>query len=553
VFWCAFSRKKHKNYSDGVLLVRSGSAAVVLLDEEGKEIGKSSTVGHSTTTALAPGSQLLLGGKEIEVDKEVPFAEFESGSLFVKATAPTAGHSAATRPTRLQKVASAPRAVRVVQPRHDPAAPGALVLDAVSAVAVVLDPYVVQHLRAHQREGIRFMYECVMGKRSGGCGCILADEMGLGKSLQAIALLWTLLKQGPTGQPTIRKAIVVCPNTLIDNWVKEVKRWLGPERLRSLTLGDTKSKVQAAQVLKDFTADVHPLLIISYEQLRNNIAAIDPAACELLICDEAHRIKNPQCKTAQALTRLTAKRKVLLTGTPVQNDLTEFYTMVDFCNPGMLGTPTAFRNTFERPIGEGNDPRATAEQRELGRERAASLASLTSSLVIRRLSTILADYLPPKHELVLVCRPTEAQLEIYRRLLTSQCIRDLLLGEGRGMPALACLQRLVKICNHPALLLCSGDDTATGATVEGSEAAELGLTSILPDGYNPATSEDPLVELSGKMTLLDGMLKEIRTKTSEKVVLISNFTRTLDWFERLCKARGYKFARLDGQTEKAKR
>lgn len=166
----------------------------------------------------------------------------------------------------------------------------------------------------------------------------------------------------------------------------------------------------------------------------------------------------------------------------------------------------AFKNTFERPISDGGDPHATDEQRRLGKERAASLSTLTGSIVLRRLSTILADYLPPKRELVLVCRPTGAQIEIYKRCLSSQDVKDLLYGGSHSVSALSCLQKLVKICNHPALLLFQGssDDGNDPQAADSIEDDGLGVSSILPDGFT-AASTDPLVELSGKMVMLDGL------------------------------------------------
>jgi len=133
-----------------------------------------------------------------------------------------------------------------VAPRFDPLRPNALVMMKPSAehqrlnnikkldiVDVVVDPHVSQYLRPHQREGVQFLYECVMGYRGhAGKGAILADSMGLGKTLQCISLLYTLLKQGPYGgKPVIQRALVVCPSTLVKNWNKEFKKWLGSERL----------------------------------------------------------------------------------------------------------------------------------------------------------------------------------------------------------------------------------------------------------------------------------------------------------------------------------
>ncbi|MEQ2180134.1 DNA repair and recombination protein rad54b [Goodea atripinnis] len=137
------------------------------------------------------------------------------------------------------------------KPRYDPLAPGALVMprppsshqwlhnkSGLPVVDVVIDPHLTTHLRPHQREGILFLYECVMGMRAiGRHGAILADEMGLGKTLQSVALCWTLLKQGPYGGKAVAKRVlVVTPGSLVQNWRAEFTKWLGRERISVFTV-----------------------------------------------------------------------------------------------------------------------------------------------------------------------------------------------------------------------------------------------------------------------------------------------------------------------------
>lgn len=227
VFWCNFTRKKHKTYNDGVLIT-NGSGGCTLLDEEGKTLCKSSSIGKTALANLRSGSLLTVCSKDVEINEEVPYSKYQSGSLFIHASAPAAVPTVkcSAKMNALlssKKFPAGPLKKKgdgqLPQPRHDPKAEGALVLDPGKegqSVAVVMDPYLAKHLRPHQREGVKFMYECVMGlKEPHMLGCILADEMGLGKTFQSICVLWTLLKQGPKGVPTIRKAMIVCPNTLI--------------------------------------------------------------------------------------------------------------------------------------------------------------------------------------------------------------------------------------------------------------------------------------------------------------------------------------------------
>jgi len=157
-------------------------------------------------------------------------------------------------------------------------------------------------------------------------GCILADEMGLG--IQTVALMWTVLKQSPVSStfPLVRKCVVVCPSSLVFNWQAEIKRWLGDQRLQCLAV--LKGGKGAADIVEEFCqGNVKPVLIISYDMLRRHQAALSKCLdFQLLVCDEAHKLKNINGNaTIDALNALPAKRRILLSGTPVQNDLQEFY------------------------------------------------------------------------------------------------------------------------------------------------------------------------------------------------------------------------------------
>ena len=234
---------------------------------------------------LQPGDQLSLGGKEVEIDSVLRREDYLAGRPFLKNSTATSvailtnSNSASILspvPKKQFKVPllssgpsilHRPRLSKNPTPRHDPDTPNALVMprpppsslpSGKRLVDVVLDPFIGQHLRPHQREGVKFLYEAVMGLKAQGCqGAILADEMGLGKTLQTIALLWTLMKQNPIydpgstggvgGRPVVKKALIVCPVTLINNWRKEFRKWLGNERIGVLVVGEKTN-------VKDFTA-----------------------------------------------------------------------------------------------------------------------------------------------------------------------------------------------------------------------------------------------------------------------------------------------------------
>ncbi|XP_074242953.1 DNA repair and recombination protein RAD54B isoform X2 [Saimiri boliviensis] len=411
-------------------------------------------------------------------------------------------------------------------------------------VDVVIDPYVVYHLRPHQKEGIIFLYECVMGMRMNGrCGAILADEMGLGKTLQCISLIWTLQCQGPYGgKPVIKKTLIVTPGSLVNNWKKEFQKWLGSERIKIFTV-DQEHKVE------DFIKSVfYSVLVISYEMLLRSLDQIKDIKFDILICDEGHRLKNSAIKTTTALISLSCDKRIILTGTPIQNDLQEFFALIDFVNPGILGSLSSYRKIYEEPIILSREPSASEEEKELGERRAAELTCLTGLFILRRTQEIINKYLPPKIENVVFCRPVALQIELYRKLLNSQVVRFCLQGLLENSPHLICIGALKKLCNHPCLLFNSIKEKECSSTCDKNEEKSLykGLLSVFPADYNPLLFTE---KESGKLQVLSKLLAVIHElRPTERVVLVSNYTQTLNILQEVCKRHGYAYTRLDGQT-----
>ena len=453
------------------------------------------------------------------------------------------------------------------QPLHDPEAEGALVLylpaelseheklradAAAQQVAVVVDPQLCRVLRPHQREGVKFMYDCVTGARiAGHHGAIMADEMGLGKTLQCITLMWTLLKQSPDCKPTIEKAIVVCPSSLVKNWYNEISKWL-PNKISPLAV-DSGTKEQIDKNLAGFMNTFgrrphNPVLIISYETFRLHCKVLHTSEVGLLLCDEGHRLKNCENQTYRALMGIKCKRRVLLSGTPIQNDLLEYFSLVQFVNEGLLGTAQEFRKKFENPILKGRDADATADEVTKGQEKLKEMDSLVSRTIIRRTQALLSKYLPVKYEQVLCCKLTSLQRNIYQSFCNSDSVRRALKSEGGGKEkmtssSLAAITSLKKLVNHP--------DMIYSACKEGKEGFEEAADHF-PAGHDPDRGRlKP--ELSGKLTVLDCLLAVVRSTTTDKVVLVSNYTQTLDMFERLCVLRHYGYVRLDGSMTIKKR
>ncbi|XP_066144578.1 DNA repair and recombination protein RAD54-like [Euwallacea fornicatus] len=455
--------------------------------------------------------------------------------------------------------------IRRAQPKralYDPNMPNALVLytppvqtqhdklknDKDIRVHVVVDPALGNILRPHQREGVKFMYDCVTGIQiPDSYGCIMADEMGLGKTLQCITLLWTLVRQGPEAKPTINKGIIVCPSSLVKNWFNEINKWLNG-RLPALMIdGGAEVKKKVTQFMQGQGRMAIPVLIISYETFRMQASILHSSEIGLVLCDEGHRLKNCENQTYRALMGLNAKRRVLLSGTPIQNDLLEYFSLIHFVNEGLLGTSSEFKKKYENIILRGQDSTATPAERSKAVEKITELTNIVNKCLIRRTSALLTKYLPVKFEMIVICQLTPYQKQLYLNYVNSEAIKrsivDSECGDRHtgGTSSLASITTLKKLCNHPDLIL--------DKILEGGEGFEKSK-NILP----PQKGEmDVRPELSSKMLVLDCFLADLKANYNDKVVIVSNWTQTLDLFEKLWRRRGYQYVRLDGTMTIKKR
>ncbi|KAF6257532.1 P-loop containing nucleoside triphosphate hydrolase protein [Scenedesmus sp. NREL 46B-D3] len=236
-------------------------------------------------------------------------------------------------------------------------------------------------------------------------GAVLADGMGLGKTFQTIASLYSLLTKGINGQPTCRKPLILCPTSLVQNWGKELKLWLG-ERVVPVVVDDTRAD-HVKKSFQEFRAFGHggkpKVLVMSYPCFRMHKAEVYRMGLDVVMCDEAHFLKNGEAQITQAVAGLaSAKRRLLMSGTPIQNDLSEFHAVFDLACPGLLGDLKAFNKTYEGPIQRGRDADATEKQVTLGLERMEQLMKLCNKFMLRRTSTVLKALLPAKVEQVMV-------------------------------------------------------------------------------------------------------------------------------------------------------
>ena len=256
---------------------------------------------------------------------------------------------------------------------------------------------------------------------------------------------------------------------------------------------------------------------------------------DLILCDEGHRLKNSENQTYQALASSSAKRRVLLSGTPIQNDLLEYFSLIHFVNTGILGTAQEFKRRFENPILRGRDADATDKQKEAGNEKLQELLGIVNKCILRRTQALLTKYLPVKYEEVICCKLTQFQMDLYNAF-TSILSNKL----DANASSLSAITTLKKLCCHPSLVfeMCKTQEPFGK------------LLNLFPPNFSESNLNP---SFSGKVLVLDYLLAVIKTTTDDKVVLVSNYTQTLDLFERLCLKRSYKFVRLDGTMNIKKR
>uniref|UniRef100_H2Y5N7 Transcriptional regulator ATRX n=1 Tax=Ciona savignyi TaxID=51511 RepID=H2Y5N7_CIOSA len=302
-------------------------------------------------------------------------------------------------------------------------------------------------MKPHQVEGIKFLWRNVVenvnrANRGKGDGCILAHCMGLGKTLQVIAFLHTVLHSPHL--PKLRTALVVCPLGTVLNWCKEIDMWTrkSDQPIAIYNLSETKSFHERATMLKmNKHKSLNPVckwhkkggvmmtgykmfLLMSsskkgkYKRYNHLFAEhmLQPGP-DIVVCDEGHIIKNEATSLCTVMSSIKTRRRVVLTGTPLQNNLMEYYCMVNFIKPRLLGSAKEFNNRFTHPISNGQHVDSTEKDVKLMKKRSHVLHELLAGCVQRKDIDCLREQLMPKYEYVLRVRLTPLQ----RYLSTFKC------------------------------------------------------------------------------------------------------------------------------------
>ncbi|KAI8586694.1 SNF2 family N-terminal domain-containing protein [Geranomyces variabilis] len=372
---------------------------------------------------------------------------------------------------------------------------------------IFLAGFLERHLKPHQVDGLRFLWKnIIMVKQPGGshAGCILAHAMGLGKTLQVIAFLYTLMTEISKNNPAIPehlrpgRVLIVAPVNVLVNWQAEFFKWIPAyhrQPLREIAVLHSVATETRTNTIQRWH-NRGGILTAGYEAmvgLRKAHPAENKMCVEasLLICDEGHLIKNSVTQRTMALASMETPSRILLTGSPLQNHLTEYWCMINFACNDFLDTLPEFRNAYENPIKNGFCLDSTEGDKKLARSRMFVLCKLIEPIVQRMDTSPLKAELPSKTEFTIVCKLTPVQQAAYMKVVATM------------MGVLGTLPGVIRLCGHPGVFKEELDkkmDISQGKLM-GKHAANASAAPIDVEKTASATPID--VEATASVTPVD--------------------------------------------------
>ncbi|KAI0742679.1 P-loop containing nucleoside triphosphate hydrolase protein [Daedaleopsis nitida] len=512
-----------------------------------------------------------------------------------------------------------PRPAFVLKPGQQLAGP--LTLDREHKVPERINTF----LREYQRDGIRFIWN----RYKEGRGGLLGDDMGLvctlsasatenpqsterrlsrasigsvlvgfecltdriiGKTIQVISFLSAIMKKRgdnldigrrrdhvsrlqdgkewkkhralPPANATWETCLIIAPSSVVPNWEREFETWgyfevgmyIGPRATRM-------------PVLNDFKMGRLDVLITSFDVARGDIDHLDDLPWSCIFIDEVHRVKNPKSKLATAFSRFSSPHRFGLSGTVIQNGYTELWTVLNWTNPGAVGTTKQWDKYVEKPLQVGQSKSASDEEHV----RAALVAKILTEKVLpqvflRRTKDIIRAQLPNKTDQVVFCPLTPTQIDVYKRIIGHEAVENLVRKDhpcdcGSGKARKKCchpvhpgdlfkyMSTLIKISNHLALILPSPSDSVD-QTARNRELASLAFGAGSDLKFGPSMLRP---EFCGKWVVLETLLKQWRKDPTTKVLIFTKSVKLLQMLEFHLNVQGYGFVKLDGSTKQADR
>ena len=426
-------------------------------------------------------------------------------------------------------------------------------------------------LKEYQRKGVSFMWDR-LGRGAGG---ILCDDMGLGKTVQVIALLSAVYRKCGEREDKERiralkrderstePTLIICPGSVLSNWEEELERWGHFHHLKyhGKDRAETFAQVRRGRV---------EVVLTTFETAREHYQELDLVLWQMVVVDECHKIKEKNSGTTRALKSLSCLKRIGLTGTALQNKYEELWCLLDWANPGCLGSLEHFKAEFSLPMIRGFRQDASSDELSEAQIKQEEFNAQKQHWMIRRTKAEYGDKLPAKSDQVIFCGLSSFQREVFKFLLAMPEVKAVFssLEEcpcGKKRPRHKCCQRpeetstssspqillqlihvFLKAANHAALLL--PQNTSSAAQAELSEEICQGCVSKFPElrDSNFLNLSNP--RYSGKMEVLASLLTVLESERA-KVLLFSYSTTLLTILETYIESKGYSYCRLDGSTK----
>ncbi|XP_058195377.1 protein CHROMATIN REMODELING 24 isoform X3 [Rhododendron vialii] len=417
----------------------------------------------------------------------------------------------------------------------------------------ILPGKIAKILYPHQRDGLEWLWSL----HCQGKGGILGDDMGLGKTMQICGFLAGLFHSN-----LIKRALVVCPKTLLPHWIKELSALGLSEKTREY-FGSAKTRQYELQyILED-----KGILLTTYDLVRNNAKALsgdyyfhddgneDDITWDYMILDEGHMIKNPSTQRAKSLLQIPSAHRIVISGTPIQNDLKELWALFNFCCPQLLGDKNGFKLEYEGPILRGNEKSATDREKHIGSTVAKRLRERIEPYFLRRMKSEVfreddvteATKLSKKNEIIVWLKLTSCQRQLYEAFLKSEIV----VSAFDGSP-LAAITILKKICDHPLLLTKrAAEDVLEGMDSmlnQDDKVLAEKLAMHIADVAETVDFEEKPDKLSCKISFILALLDNLISE-GHCILIFSQTRKMLNLIQESLVARGYKFLRIDGTTK----
>jgi SNF2 family DNA or RNA helicase len=439
-----------------------------------------------------------------------------------------------------------------------------------------------RRIKDHQINGVRFLWNQITLGTEPRQGCLLAHTMGLGKTMQVITCLVALAEAAASDDESIKaqvpmdlrksQSLILCPAGLVDNWIDEILMWSPLDLLGKLfKVESVQKKTEQHSAIKDWDRD-GGVLVIGHDLFKKNWAANEDIqqilanTANIVICDEAHVMKNRETQLHRVYQDFRTRSRIALTGSPLSNSVKEYYSMINWIAPGYLGPLEEFKAIYADPIEAGLESDSNGYEKRKALKLLEVLKMIVEPKVQRATIQCVRHELPAKYEFVLFVKPTPLQEKLYdlyldqvvpskKRLFNvvsqlglicnhPRCFKELILNEKAAPKSSGKAQRLVESRKD------DDEEDDENEAVDGPTKIPSTMISTVLKETNGVDIANPA--LSQKIVLLLVVLDEARA-AGDKVLVFSESIPTLNYLEELFKQQGRAVRRLDGSTAVSKR